>query len=118
MLIMVNGLAQRYQQDTNALSTTLFSDLSYDVSNLVGTKKVLKRGLSSISSYEMIVEQSLILQETKTPLERLHKEVHNLLLVAGDRVLCCKEEFGDRRAAHRWSSNVSCRGVLGDRYRR
>ena len=90
MLIMVNGLAQRYQQDTNALSTTLFSDLSYDVSNLVGTKKVLKRGLSSISSYEMIVEQSLILQETKTPLERLHKEVHNRIQEA---LLCIVAAF-------------------------
>ena len=90
MLVMVNGLAQRYQKDTNALSTTLFSDLSYDVSNLVGTQTVLKRGLSSISSYEMIYEQDLILHETNTTLSLLHKEVHNRIQEA---LLCIVSAF-------------------------
>ena len=38
----------------------------------------------------MIVEQSLILQETKTPLERLHKEVHNRIQEA---LLCIVAAF-------------------------
>jgi lipopolysaccharide export system permease protein len=90
MLIMVNGLAQRYQQNTNSLSTTLFSDLSYDVSNLVGTQKVLKRGLNSISSYEMVVEKPLILQETNKRLVHLHKEVHSRIQEA---LLCIVAAF-------------------------
>ena len=90
MLIMVNGMAQRYKQDTNALSTTLFSDLSYDVSNLVGTQKVLKRDLSSISSYEIISDTAYILQETNTTALRLHKEVHNRIQEA---LLCIVAAF-------------------------
>ena len=53
-MIMVNGLAQTLDYETQSLSTTLFLDLSYDMSALVDPNQVLQGRISELSTSELL----------------------------------------------------------------
>lgn len=52
-LIMVNGMAQRLDRQSQQLSTTNFSDFSYDISSLANKSDLLKRNIREIPSWEL-----------------------------------------------------------------
>ena len=53
-LIMVNGMAQRLDHRTQQLSTTNFSDFSYDISSLANQSTAATRNIREISSWELL----------------------------------------------------------------
>lgn len=59
-LIMVNGMAQRLDKLTNRLSTTNFSDFSYDISSLANKSTTSSRNIRAISSRELVLNRSEI----------------------------------------------------------
>lgn len=52
-LIMVDGLALRFDAMGNTLSTTQFSDFSYDITSLVDKEKTAKRNIRGIGTVEL-----------------------------------------------------------------
>ncbi len=58
-MIMVNGLAQTLDHKTQSLSTTLFQDLSYDLSSLVDPNQTLVRRISELPTSELLVRASM-----------------------------------------------------------
>ena len=75
-LIMVDGLAQRLDGATNALSTTLFSDFSYDITALVKTEEGGARDIRAISSWELLRGQAAILANEGFSAGELAEELH------------------------------------------
>jgi lipopolysaccharide export system permease protein len=59
-LIMVNGMAQRLDKLNNRLSTTNFSDFSYDISSLANKSTISSRNIRAISSSELLLNRSAI----------------------------------------------------------
>ena len=59
-MIMVNGLAQTLDHKTQSLSTTLFQDLSYDLSSLVDPNQRLVRRISELPTSELLVRAAMI----------------------------------------------------------
>lgn len=53
-LIMVNGMAQRLDHSTQQLSTTNFSDFSYDISSLANKSQEIQRNIREIPSWELL----------------------------------------------------------------
>ncbi|MFW8592797.1 LPS export ABC transporter permease LptF [Cribrihabitans neustonicus] len=54
-LIMVDGMAQRLDTATQRLSTTFFSDFSYDISTLAKDKGAGARNIRAIPSHELLL---------------------------------------------------------------
>lgn len=61
-LIMVDGLAQRLTSDGQLLSTTNFSDLSQDISSLVGKGGVPARNIRAIPTPELLFHRAEVLE--------------------------------------------------------
>ncbi|MQQ07341.1 LPS export ABC transporter permease LptF [Epibacterium sp. SM1979] len=59
-LIMVDGLAQRLHHETRRLSTTAFSDFSYDISSLANKAEGRARNIRAIPSAELITQNRQI----------------------------------------------------------
>lgn len=53
-LIMVDGLAQRLDTETQTLSTTVFADFSYDISNLVNEQVEKTRHIRAVPTLELL----------------------------------------------------------------
>ncbi|MDK3017085.1 LPS export ABC transporter permease LptF [Pseudodonghicola flavimaris] len=53
-LVMVQGMAMRYEAATNALSTTLFQDFSYDITSLATTRENGRRNLRGVPTTELM----------------------------------------------------------------
>lgn len=75
-LIMVNGLAQRQSLKTRRLSTTSFSDFSYDISSLVNKSVSEIRNIRAIPSLEILTEQAKITAEEGYSPGLLSEELH------------------------------------------
>lgn len=76
-LIMVEGMAQQYIISTQRLSTTNFSDFSYDISALI--KRDARRGRSfrEYTSFEMIGNRDEISEQTGTSAAKVAEELHD-----------------------------------------
>ncbi len=61
-LIMVDGLAQRLTSEGQLLSTTNFSDLSQDISSLVGKGGVPARNIRAIPTPELLFHRAEVLE--------------------------------------------------------
>jgi lipopolysaccharide export system permease protein len=59
-LIMVNGMAQRLDHQSRQLSTTNFSDFSYDISSLANKSTTAHRSIREISSWELLLNRAEI----------------------------------------------------------
>lgn len=75
-LIMVDGLAQRLDVGNRTLSTTLFADLSYDISAVVRKEENRTRSLGAIPSRELMRESDRIISEEGYTGGQVTQELH------------------------------------------
>lgn len=75
-LIMVNGMAQRLETASQRLSTTNFSDFSYDISSLANKSSAGGRNIRAISSKELLLERNQISQTEGYSMGALAEEFH------------------------------------------
>ena len=75
-LIMVNGMAQRLDNRTKQMSTTNFSDFSYDISSLVNKSTITQRNIREISSWELLRNREDINLSEGYSLGALAEEFH------------------------------------------
>lgn len=75
-LVLVNGMTQTLNHETQLLSSTMFDDLTYDVGQYFTQSKVAKRRLDDISTKELFSSPDQVLKETGSEIGRLLEELH------------------------------------------
>ena len=75
-LIMVNGLAQRLDTKSMTLSTTRFTDFSYDISNMVRIDETRPRNIRAIPTGELITGRAAIVENEAYTDGQLVEELH------------------------------------------
>ncbi len=75
-LIMVNGMAQRLDVDSHSLSTTVFTDFSYDISALIKERDKSSRNIREIPTLELIRDRAGIAQNENFTEGQLAEELH------------------------------------------
>jgi len=76
-MIMVNGLAQTLTYESQSLSTTLFQDLSYDLSSLVDPNQILQRRISELSTAELMIQAAKLATKSESRRALLLEEAHD-----------------------------------------
>lgn len=75
-LIMVDGMAMRTDKQDRTLSTTTFSDFSYDISTLTEKNETKPRNIRTIPSLELLTKANqIVAQESFSP-GQLAEELH------------------------------------------
>ncbi len=87
-LVMVDGMVQQLNLAENRLSTTHFSDLSYDISGLISVDTVDTRNVVYQPSHRFITDPAKLAAETGLPLSEVLARLHQrfaepLLCVVG-----------------------------------
>ncbi|MBV1896154.1 MAG: LPS export ABC transporter permease LptF [Rhodobacteraceae bacterium] len=75
-LIMVNGLAQQFSNETRTLATTVFEDFSYDITSLVHSDDIRARNIRGISTLELLGDRQFLAETEKYSYEQLTEELH------------------------------------------
>lgn len=75
-LIMVDGMAQRLDHKTQTMSTTVFSDFSYDISSLTQKIGQTTRNIRAISSLELLTAKEAITDSEGYSQGALTEELH------------------------------------------
>lgn len=75
-LIMVDGLAQRFDTQGNTLSTTVFADFSYDISSLINKQNESTRNIRAIPTLELITNKPMIIETEGYTAGQLTEELH------------------------------------------
>ncbi len=75
-LIMVDGLAQRLDTETQTLSTTVFSDFSYDISPLLARSDDRRRNIRAIPTLELMNDSAGLAESEGFSPGRLAEELH------------------------------------------
>ena len=75
-LVLVSGMTQTLNHETQLLSSTMFDDLTYDVGQYFTQRKFAKRRLDDISTHELFLNPNGVLQETGSQMGRLLEESH------------------------------------------
>lgn len=75
-LIMVDGMAQRLDTTNLTLSTTLFSDFSYDISSLIAKKEPSGRSIRAIPTLELLPAFASIADTERYSAGQLVEELH------------------------------------------
>ncbi|WP_171175962.1 LPS export ABC transporter permease LptF [Ruegeria sp. HKCCA4633] len=75
-LVMVDGVALRLTKEGRRLSSTLFQDASYDISELTSTSPMAKRSLEAIPTVELIQNRSEISAAEGYSEGKLVEELH------------------------------------------
>ena len=75
-LVLLKGVVQNYNKVNKTLSTTLFDDLSYDVSDLFKQQKPFARSIKGISTMELLFQNTLVSDETGHTSARILEEAH------------------------------------------
>ncbi len=75
-LIMVDGLAQRLDAQNRTLSTTVFADFSYDISNLIKPDYGRGRNIRAIPTSELIGGRAEIIAQEGHSAGHLVEELH------------------------------------------
>ncbi|MEM6890736.1 MAG: LPS export ABC transporter permease LptF [Pseudomonadota bacterium] len=75
--IMVDGLAQRLDLETNRLSTTNFRDFSIDISALVRSESIGNTPPGSLTSFEFLGDWNLLHEKTGRSTGTLAEELHS-----------------------------------------
>jgi lipopolysaccharide export system permease protein len=76
-LVMLNGVAQIYQNDGNRLATTNFEDFTYDISDFIDTQIRRKRLIRHVPTAELIRDLPGLAAETNMPAGRIAEELHS-----------------------------------------
>lgn len=75
-LVMVQGMALRFDGDRKTLSTTLFDDFSYDITPLAAERGSAKRDVRAIPTLALILDRDRIQREEGHSLGRITEELH------------------------------------------
>lgn len=75
-LMMLSGMAQTLQQDTNRLSTTNFSDLTYDISGLITQRNGQRRRVEQIPTPELLTRTEAVAEEARDTTGEVLEEAH------------------------------------------
>ncbi|MGR3598926.1 MAG: LPS export ABC transporter permease LptF [Heliomarina sp.] len=75
-LIMVDGMAQRLNTETQELSTTLFADFTYDISKLIKIEDRTTRSIRAISTPDLMTQASEISENEGFTRGQLAEELH------------------------------------------
>jgi lipopolysaccharide export system permease protein len=75
-LVMVDGVALRLDKQGRTLSSTLFQDASYDISELTSTGAMARRSLEAIPTIELIQDRETIAAIEEFSLGQLVEELH------------------------------------------
>lgn len=76
-LVMVDGLTQTLDRETNRLVTTSFQDFAYDISALVGGDEVRSRSMYGLPTWDLLFPSQAILEETNRSASQLWLEGHD-----------------------------------------
>lgn len=76
-LVMINGLAQTLNLETNRLTTTGFDDFAYDVSALINDTGVPGRSASGLGTWELLNPTDEIMSETGQSREQMIVRGHD-----------------------------------------
>lgn len=78
-LVMVDGMAQRMDVASNTLSTTLFQDFSYDITELTRQSVSERKNVRAITSSDLFFERDRLINEqgysANVVVEELHQRV-------------------------------------------
>ena len=75
-LVMISGLAQTLRTETRALSTTLFENFTYDISNLIVANQGANLRPRHLATWDMIVRPDAMADLTRTSRARINEELH------------------------------------------
>ncbi|SDX90090.1 lipopolysaccharide export system permease protein [Ruegeria halocynthiae] len=75
-LVMLDGIALRFDRAGNTLSSTLFEDASYDVSELTRDSDMGHRSLEAIPTVELIWERAAVAEKDDHSIGHLVDELH------------------------------------------
>ncbi|WP_244430340.1 LPS export ABC transporter permease LptF [Roseivivax halodurans] len=75
-LVMLNGLAQTLDLDTERLSTTTFSDLTYDISGLVASGGSQRPRTYAMSTWNMLTRTEEMAELADDPVGEVLEEAH------------------------------------------
>ncbi len=75
-LVMLDGIALRYDQAGNTLSSTLFEDASYDISELTQNSSMGHRSLEAIPTVELIWDREAVSVKDDHSIGHLVDELH------------------------------------------
>ncbi len=75
-LVMVDGVALRLNQEGRTLSSTLFQDASYDISDLTRSGGMTRRSLEAISTAELIYDMKSVEEAERHSRGHLVEELH------------------------------------------
>lgn len=78
-LVMVDGLTQTLDLETNRLATTGFEDFAYDVSELIGAEEIRRRAPSGLWTWELLSPSPAVLEETGASADALWLRGHDRL---------------------------------------
>lgn len=76
-LVMIDGMAQALQTQSNRLITTSFKDLTYDVGPLVNIPDTTRRSSRELSTFELLKPTPDLIEETRRTAGQLVAEGHN-----------------------------------------
>ena len=83
-LVLVNGMSQILNNETNQLSTTSFSDLTFDVGDYFSQSTTSRRKIDGFSTLEMLSNPAFVLLESGSSMgafiENLNQRFHQPLL--------------------------------------
>ena len=83
-LVLVNGMTQILDNETNQLSTTSFSDLTFDVGDYFSQSTTSRRKIDGFSTLEMLSNSAFVLLESGSSMgafiENLNQRFHQPLL--------------------------------------
>lgn len=63
-MVMLAGQAQTLDRESGRLSTTLFADLTYDISKLIVPARQKRRKLDTIPTWELLTQNAAVSEET------------------------------------------------------
>ncbi|MFZ5962943.1 LPS export ABC transporter permease LptF [Thalassococcus sp. BH17M4-6] len=75
-LVMQSGLAQTFEREGDRLSTTNFTDLTYDVSGLIAADSNKRRKIRNIPTLELLSDPAAIAEETNDSIGEVLEEAH------------------------------------------
>ncbi len=76
-LVMIDGMAQAFQRQSQRLITTSFNDLAYDIGTLVNLPDTTRRSSRELSTLELLSPTPDLIEETRRTAGQLVAEGHN-----------------------------------------
>ncbi|SHH77365.1 LPS export ABC transporter permease LptF [Marivita hallyeonensis] len=75
-LVMISGLAQTLRPETGRLSTTIFENFTYDISNMIVQNQNLNLRPRHLATMDLITRPQEMADLTRTTVARINEELH------------------------------------------